>query len=223
MAYPPGNRHITDMPIPAPLGTTRRFEDEFRAAVRVRGYSMNTEKAYWMWTRQFILHHGKRHPRDMGAAEVQEFLEHLAVGRNVSASTQAQALNALAFLYKSVLGMELGDFSLVPKLCLGMPLRAKLRFARGGVSACWPPRNPPAEHPRLRNRVSLPMAFPNRVWERGRGIVTAKDLEVVTHNCKCLFGFTRLRDARSDASTPSSATRVAGAMAARAKAAEQPA
>ena len=99
------------MPISTPWPTARRFEDEFRAAVRVRGYSMDTEKAYWMWTRQFILHHGKRHPRDMGAAEVQEFLEHLAVGRNVSASTQAQALNALAFLYKSVLGMELGDFS----------------------------------------------------------------------------------------------------------------
>ncbi len=89
----------------------RRFEDEFRTAVRVRGFSMETEKAYWMWTRQFILHHGKRHPREMGAGEVREFLEHLAVGRNVSASTQAQALNALSFLYKSVLGIELGDFS----------------------------------------------------------------------------------------------------------------
>lgn len=91
------------------LPRKRRLEDEFRSAIRVRGYSFATEQSYWMWTRQFILFHEKRHPREMGAVEVQAFLEHLSVGRNVSASTQAQALNALVFLYKNVLALPLGD------------------------------------------------------------------------------------------------------------------
>jgi len=64
-----------------------------------------------MWSKQFILFHGKRHPLEMGAAEVREFLTHLAVERNVSASTQAQALNAIVFLYEQVLGREAGEFS----------------------------------------------------------------------------------------------------------------
>lgn len=92
----------------------RRLEDDFRAAIRVRGYSYDTERSYWMWARQYILFHGKRHPREMGAGEVQAFLEHLSVERHVSASTQAQALNALVFLYKAVLGRplgEIGDFA----------------------------------------------------------------------------------------------------------------
>lgn len=70
---------------------------------------MDTERAYWMWMRQFILFHGKRHPREMGAEEVQAFLNHLAVNRGVAASTQAQALNALVFLYAQVLGQPLGE------------------------------------------------------------------------------------------------------------------
>ena len=64
-----------------------------------------------MWARQFILFHGKRHPREMGEPEVREFLTHLAADRNVAASTQNQAFNALLFLYKSVLGRELEDLS----------------------------------------------------------------------------------------------------------------
>jgi hypothetical protein len=65
------------------------------------------------WGRQFILYHGKRHPRDMGAGDVQQFLTHLAVNRRVSASTQNQALNALLFLCSQVLGMELGRLDAV--------------------------------------------------------------------------------------------------------------
>jgi site-specific recombinase XerD len=63
-----------------------------------------------MWVRQFILHNHKRHPDEMGAEEVTAFLSHLAVERDVAASTQAQALNALVFLYKQVLGRPPGDF-----------------------------------------------------------------------------------------------------------------
>ena len=66
---------------PPSLPAKRRLEEEFREALRVRGYSFDTERSYWMWTRQYIFFHGKRHPREMGVAEVQAFLNHLAVIR----------------------------------------------------------------------------------------------------------------------------------------------
>ncbi|MDE2149253.1 MAG: integron integrase [Gammaproteobacteria bacterium] len=81
--------------------------DRMREALRVAHYSLRTEQAYVDWARRFILFHGKRHPREMGPAEVGAFLTHLATGRNVSASTQNQAKAALLFLYKRVLGVEL--------------------------------------------------------------------------------------------------------------------
>jgi site-specific recombinase XerD len=61
------------------------------------------------WIRQFILWSGKRHPRDMGASEVRQFLGHLASNRGVAASTQNQALNALVFMYREVVGREMGE------------------------------------------------------------------------------------------------------------------
>jgi integron integrase len=78
-----------------------------RGAIRLRHYSLRTEDTYVHWVRRFILFHGKRHPESMGAAEVQAFLTHLAVERNVSASTQNQAKSALLFLYKEVLQVQL--------------------------------------------------------------------------------------------------------------------
>ena len=78
-----------------------------RAEIRVRHYSIRTEQTYIDWVRRYIFFHDKRHPQDMGAAEVQAFLSHLAVARNVSASTQNQAKAALLFLYRQVLGIEL--------------------------------------------------------------------------------------------------------------------
>jgi integron integrase len=66
-----------------------------------------TEQTYLQWMRRFILFHNRRHPRDLGAAEVEQFLTHLAVDRKVSASTQSQALQALLFLYRVVLAIEL--------------------------------------------------------------------------------------------------------------------
>jgi integron integrase len=70
-------------------------------------YSIRTEDAYVLWTKKFILFHGKRHPLEMGEPEVVAFLTHLAVQRDVAASTQNQALSALLFLYKIVLGRPL--------------------------------------------------------------------------------------------------------------------
>lgn len=78
--------------------------------MRQRHYSLKTEKSYVAWMKRFILFHNKRHPKDMGAAEVEQFLNHLVLKRGVSASTQAQALNAIVFLYKQVLEMEVGNF-----------------------------------------------------------------------------------------------------------------
>ena len=97
-------------PMQPPGGKGPRLQERLRTACRVRHYSIRTEDAYWMWARQFILFHGKRHPDTMGAAEVRDFLSHLAVERNVSASTQAQALNAIVFLYGKVLGRDPGEF-----------------------------------------------------------------------------------------------------------------
>ena len=84
-----------------------RLLDQIRHRTRVLHYSLRTEAAYVDWARRFILFHGKRHPRDMGAAEVAAFLTHLAVERHVSASTQNQAKAALLFLYGQVLGLDL--------------------------------------------------------------------------------------------------------------------
>lgn len=81
--------------------------DQLRESLQVRHYSLRTEDAYLDWVRRFILFHGKRHPRDMGAPEVQAFLSHLAVDRRVSPSTQNQAKAALLFLYRHLLEVDL--------------------------------------------------------------------------------------------------------------------
>jgi integron integrase len=81
--------------------------DRLREAIRTRHYSRSTEKAYTSWVRRFILFHDKRHPTQMGAAEIAAFLSDLAVRGHVAARTQNQALHAILFLYGSVLGIEL--------------------------------------------------------------------------------------------------------------------
>jgi hypothetical protein len=84
-----------------------RLLERVRAAVRARHYSRRTEKTYVAWVRRYIVFHGKRHPAEMGAPEVTRFLTSLAVDGNVAASTQNQALSALLFLYRDVLGQDL--------------------------------------------------------------------------------------------------------------------
>ena len=75
--------------------------------MRLKHYSLRTEKTYGEWIRRYILYHGRRHPREMGAEEVTAFLTHLAAERDVAASTQNQALSALLFLYGEVLDVKL--------------------------------------------------------------------------------------------------------------------
>lgn len=84
-----------------------RLLDQVRARIRTKHYSPRTEKSYVHWIKRFIYFTGKRHPRELGAAEVSGFLSHLATERNVAAATQNQALSALLFLYSQVLELDL--------------------------------------------------------------------------------------------------------------------
>lgn len=84
-----------------------RLLDQVKERLRYLHYSLSTEKLYVYWVRFFIRWHGLKHPRDMGAKEVENFLTMLATERKVSASTHNQALNALLFLYREVLGVTL--------------------------------------------------------------------------------------------------------------------
>jgi integrase len=102
MFTPHEKRERARMAVPPP-----RLLDRVREAIRARYYSRRTEKAYVHWIKRYIFFHGKRHPVEMSAAEVTAFLTALAVHENVAASTQNQALSALLFLYREVLGIEL--------------------------------------------------------------------------------------------------------------------
>jgi len=86
---------------------TPKLLDQVRDRLRIKHYSIRTESVYVDWIKRFILFHGKRHPREMGADEVEAFLTHLAVARKVAASTQNQAKSALLFLYREVLQQDL--------------------------------------------------------------------------------------------------------------------
>ena len=100
---------LGELPQPRPP----RVLDQLRLVLRVRHYSRRTEECYVHWSRRYILYHQKRHPRTMSAAEVEQFLTHLAVDERVSASTQNQALNALLFFYAQVLEIDLGKLDAV--------------------------------------------------------------------------------------------------------------
>lgn len=109
------------MPVPTPspppsptVGPTAgspKLLDRLRDAIRLRHSSLRTEEAYVAWVRRFILFHGKRHPLEMGAAEINAFLTHLAVEGHVSASTQNQAFSAILFLYQKVLEADPGHIA----------------------------------------------------------------------------------------------------------------
>src|SRR5438477_1520227 len=86
----------------------RRLVDRVRNGMRLKHYSLRTERTYWDWIQRFIRFHGMRHPSEMGETELGAFLTHLARDGKVAASTQNQALSALLFLYKEVLKQEFG-------------------------------------------------------------------------------------------------------------------
>lgn len=115
-----------------------KIADRLKGKLRLGHYSIKTEAAYVGWYLRFVRFHGLRHPEMMGAREVEAFLTDMA-NRGVSASTQNQALNAIVFLYKQVLGIELGDFSAmrakrtqyVPVVLTPEEVRAVLAAMRG--------------------------------------------------------------------------------------------
>ncbi len=94
-------------PSNAKVASSPKLLDRVRWQLRARHYSIRTEEAYIHWVRRFILFHHKRHPDEMGEKEISDFLSHLVVEKNVSASTQNQAFSALLFLYQEVLDHKL--------------------------------------------------------------------------------------------------------------------
>lgn len=93
------------------------FIEQLRGEMRLRGYSIRTEKTYLFWIKQYIFYNNKQHPANLGASEVKAFLTWLATHRHVAVNTQKVALNAVVFLYHKVLKQELGEmnFSLARK------------------------------------------------------------------------------------------------------------
>ncbi len=107
--------------------------DLVRQKIRLKHYSLRTERAYIDWIKRFILFHHKRHPASMGAPEIRAFLSHLAVARKVAASTQSQALSALIFLYREVLDRDVGWLGEIERA--KKPERLPVVFSRGEVRA----------------------------------------------------------------------------------------
>jgi len=116
-----------------PQGRKPRLLEQVHEAVRRLHYSRRTEEAYVHWIRRFIYWSGRRHPAMLGEAEVTAFLSHLAAERNVAASTQNQALAALLFMYKQVLGRDLGWFDDLVRA--KRPVRMPVVLSRGEVNA----------------------------------------------------------------------------------------
>src|SRR4030066_437442 len=96
------------MPTSIPASGTPKLLDQVRGKIRLKHYSIRTEQAYLDWIKRFILHFDKEHPKNLGAEAVERFLTYLAVEGKVASSTQNQAKSALLFLYREVLGIELG-------------------------------------------------------------------------------------------------------------------
>ena len=107
-AAPPRQPSESPAPVCAVASGRPKLLDQVRDAIRARHYSYRTEEAYVGWIKRLIFFHGKRHPAEMAKAEIEQFLTALAVKRRVAASTQNQALAAILFLYKDVLGRDPG-------------------------------------------------------------------------------------------------------------------
>lgn len=119
-------------PLPATPGQPPKLLDQLKTEIRLRHYSIRTEQSYVDWAKRYIFFHGNKHPKELGEAEIRSFLSHLAIEKNVSASTQNQALNALVFLYKNVLKINLGDFGQFSRA--QRPQRRPLVLSREEVS-----------------------------------------------------------------------------------------
>ena len=126
-----------------PIGTTNttaseslvpnpklRLREQVGEVMRFKHYAWRTEEFCWQWMRRYILFHGKRHPKDMGAAEVRVFLSHLATAEGVAGATQNQALNALVFLHQEGLHQALGEIGEVERVQRQEGIKNKIRIKR---------------------------------------------------------------------------------------------
>ena len=86
-----------------------RLMDQVREVLRYHHYALRTEESYIRWILAYIRFHGRKHPKDMGKEHIEAFLTHMAVNKNYAAATQNLALNAIVFLYKQVLGLEITE------------------------------------------------------------------------------------------------------------------
>ena len=116
-----------------PMDHKPKLLDLVRQKIRLKHYSIRTERAYVDWIKRFILFHHKRHPASMATPEVRAFLSHLAVQQKVAASTQRQALSAIVFLYREILDREVGFLAEVERA--KQPERLPVVFSRAEVRA----------------------------------------------------------------------------------------
>jgi integron integrase len=101
------------MPQPIPSAPQdRKLLDQYRDVLRIKHYSPRTEDTYILWVKNYIIFHGKRHPKEMGIPEIGQYLTHLATKQQVAASTQNQAFSAILFLYRHVLNIQLDELQL---------------------------------------------------------------------------------------------------------------
>jgi integron integrase len=116
------------LPTP-PAPQPKKLLDRYSEALRNLHYSLRTERTYSGWVRQYILYHNKRHPSEMGPAEINEFITHLVNQKSISASTQNQAISAILFLYRNVLQIDLDETALLP-IRPGRPKRVPTVLSR---------------------------------------------------------------------------------------------
>jgi integrase len=109
--------------------------DAVREKIRIRHYSLRTEKTYVGWIRRYVTFCGRRHPRELGTIEITTFLTHLAVDRKVSAATQNQSLQSLIFLYREVLQIDLPDITQVVRASI--PARLPVVLSREEVRSVF--------------------------------------------------------------------------------------
>ena len=112
---------------------SERLMERVRRAIRVRHYSRRTEEAYAVWIRRYIAYHRMRHPSELGAEHVAQFVSSLATDRHVSESTQNQALSAVLFLYRVVLSKDIGSIDGIVRA--SVPRRLPVVLTRTEVSA----------------------------------------------------------------------------------------
>ncbi len=87
----------------------KKLLEIMRDKIRFKHYSIKTEQVYIHWAKRYILFHNKKHPKEMGKVEIEQFLTHLATVKKVSPATQNQAFNAILFLYREILNMPMQD------------------------------------------------------------------------------------------------------------------